>query len=412
MQHRGWISGIVCFVIAAFTATPTARGQTYKILYNFSRSGGRSPYAGVILDSAGNLYGTAPNGGLHAAGVIFKLDPSGNETVLYNFTGGADGGHPGSGVIRDSDGNLYGTTSAGGLCAGCGVVFELDAAGNETTLYSFTGGTDGGRPVAVVALDSAGNLYGTTSADGITTGKCATLTSIPGCGVLFKLDTAGNETVLHSFTGRVDGGKPGAGVILDSAGNIYGTDEYGAKCRGCGVAFKVDAAGNLTVLHSFGGSTDGIMPMSGLIQDSAGNLYGTTEYGGVRGGLCGNGGCGTVFKVDTAGSETVLYRFTGSDGSIPLSSLVQDSAGNLYGTAYAGGVTTGTCATLGGNGMPGCGLVFKLGATGDLTLLHTFTGPDGASPMAGLTLDSAGNLYGTTQHGGASGGGVIFKLTP
>ena len=145
--------------------------------------------------------------------MIFKLYPSGHETVLYNFTGGADGGHPGSGIIRDSAGNLYGTTSAGGLCAGCGVVFELHAAGNETTLYSFTGGTDGGRPVAVVALDSAGNLYGTTSADGITTGKCATLNSNPGCGVLFKLDTAGNLTFLHTFTGP-DGANPMAGLTI------------------------------------------------------------------------------------------------------------------------------------------------------------------------------------------------------
>jgi uncharacterized repeat protein (TIGR03803 family) len=230
---------------------------------------------------------------------------------------------------------------------------------------------------------------------------------------VFKLDTSGKETVLYSFTGGADGGNPGAGVIRDSAGNLYGTDENFAKCGGCGVAFKLDAAGNKTVLHSFGGGTDGIMSMASLIRDSAGNLYGTTEYGGVTGGVCGTSGCGVVFKLDTAGAETVLYKFTGgSDGAKLASSLIRDSTGNLYGTTYAGGVTTGACATIGGISMPGCGVVFKLDAAGNLTVLHAFTGLDGANPVAGLIRDSAGNFYGTAVHGGASHGGVVFKLTP
>jgi uncharacterized repeat protein (TIGR03803 family) len=348
--------------------------------------------------------------------VIFKLYPSGHETVLYNFTGGADGANPGAGVIRDSAGNLYGTTSAGGLCAGCGVVFELHAAGNETTLYSFTGGADGARPLAGVVRDSAGNLYGTTYSGGVTTGTCAAVGegNMPGCGVVFKLDTSGQETVLYSIPGGAQGANPGAGVIRGSAGNLYGTDEDGAKCGGCGVAFKLDAAGNPTLLHSFGGDGDGFMPMANLIRDSSGNLYGTTEFGGITGGVCGTAGCGVVFKVDTvAASETVLYKFTGgSDGAKLASSLIRDSAGNLYGTTYAGGITTGTCATISGIGIPGCGTVFKLDTAGNLTVLHAFTGPDGANPAAGLTVGSAGDFYGTTLHGGASHGGVVFKLTP
>jgi uncharacterized repeat protein (TIGR03803 family) len=215
-------------------------------LYRFAGSGGESPYAGVIRDSAGYLYGTAAGGGL-GSGVVFQIDPAGNETVLYNFTGGADGGNPAAGLIRDSAGNLYGTASAGGLCAYCGVVFKLDTAGNDTTLYSFTGGADGGHPLADVIRDSAGNLYGTTYNGGILTGKCATIgeSPAPGCGVVFKLDTAGTETVLYTITGGTDGANPGAGVVRDSAGNIYATDEDGAKCKGCGVAFRLDEASAL-----------------------------------------------------------------------------------------------------------------------------------------------------------------------
>ena len=202
---------------------------------------------------------------------MFKVDTSGNERVLYSFTGGADGGFPVGGVILDSKGNLYGTTNGGGA-SGAGVVFKVDPTGNETVLYSFTGGADGGYPLWVtLARDAAGNLYGTTVSGGAS-----------GAGVVFKVDASGNETVLYSFTGGADGGWPQAGVIRDSAGTLYGTtigNSFGAQ-----VAYKVDPTGHQTVLHVFTGGADGGYPYGNLIRDPAGNLYGTANRGGKKGG--------------------------------------------------------------------------------------------------------------------------------
>jgi uncharacterized repeat protein (TIGR03803 family) len=198
------------------------------VLYSFTGgSDGGYPLAGVIRDSKGNLYGTTNGGGASYAGVVFKVDTSGNETVLYSFTGGSDGGYPLAGVIRDSKGNLYGTTNGGGA-SGAGVVFKVDTFGNETVLYSFTGGSDGGYPLWVVLVrDSAGNLYGTTNGGGAS-----------GAGVVFKVNAAGNETVLHSFTGGADGGNPYAGVILGPEGNLYGTTAFGGETN-AGVVFEI-----------------------------------------------------------------------------------------------------------------------------------------------------------------------------
>jgi len=353
------------------------------VLYTFTGGAdGGSPQAGVIRDSAGNLYGTAPNGGTAGAGLVYMLDTSGHETVLYNFTGGADGGNPIAGVVRDSSGNLYGTTSTGGAAYYDyqGVVFKLDTAGNETVLYSFMGGSDGGQPQGGVVLDSTGNLYGTVTGGG------------PNPGAVFEVSAAGYMTVLHTFTGGADGCHPFAGVILDSAGNLYGTTTYGGAANG-GVLFEVDTAGQETVLYSFPGAADGSYPDAGVIRDSAGNFYGTTSAGGAA-------GFGVVYKLDTAGHETVLHTFTGgADGGAPNAGLIRDSTGNLYGTAYQGGTA-------------GCGVVYKLDTAGNETVLYTFTcGADGGYPVAGVIRDSAGNLYGTTSGGGtANWNGVLYRL--
>ena len=357
-----------------------AAGQE-TVVYSFpSAVDGALPIAGVIRDSAGNLYGTTVFGGTANAGVVYKLDATGHETVLYTFTGGADGNTPWGGVIRDSAGNLYGTTSGGGP-AGAGAVYRLDTAGNYTVLYSFTGGADGGNPYAGVIRDSAGNLYGTTAWGGTAY-----------WGVVYKLDTAGHETVLYSFTGGTDGGYPRAGVIRDSAGNLYGTTDLGGTA-GAGVVYRLDTAGNETVLYSFTGP-DGENPIAGVIRDSSGNLYGATSAGGPA-------GAGVVFKLDTAANYTVLYGFTGgADGQQPQGGVVRDAAGNLYGTALHGGAFGG-------------GAVYKLDATGHETVLYSFTGgADGSQPSAGVIRDSAGNLYGTTGGGGKEGAGVVFKLKP
>ena len=310
-------------------------GVAYKLdaagqetaLYSFTGGAdGGQPFASVVRDSAGNLYGTTVNGGTADAGVVYELDPTGQETVLYNFTGGADGASPYAGVIRDAAGNLYGTTTAGGT--GAGVVYKLDTANHETVLYTFTGGADGKGPYAGVVLDSTGNLYGTTYYGGT------------GAGIAYKVDTAGHETVLHTFTGGTDGGNPFAGVIRDSAGNLRGTTYFGGT-GGAGVVYKLDPTGQETVLYSFTGGADGGFPYAGVIRDPAGNLYGTTDLGGTA-------SAGAVYKLDTAGQETVLYSFTGAaDGSRPYAGVIRDSAGNLYGTTSVGGPS-------------GVGVIFRL----------------------------------------------------
>jgi uncharacterized repeat protein (TIGR03803 family) len=380
------------------------------VLYTFTGGAdGGVPYAGLIRDSAGNLYGTTSGGGTENGGVVYKVDPSGQQTVLHSFPGPVNGASPVAGVVRGPAGNFYGATTSGGVADAAGVVYKVDTAGHATALYSFTGGADGGTPIAGVVLDSAGNLYGTTTYGGITTGTCSTLG--PGCGVVYKVDTAGHETVLYSFTGGADGGYPYAGVIRDSAGNLYGTTEFGGipsatNPFGDGVVYKVDTAGQETVLHSFTGPPDGAVPTAGVIRDSAGNLYGTTASGGIfiPGSLPPS--FGVVYKLNAAGQETLLYTFTGdADGGSPAG-LLLDSAGNLYGTTFAGGNLQGTS---------GYGVVYKLDTAGHQTVLHSFTGgADGAYP-AGVIRDSTGNLYGTTQQGGANcilGCGVVFRLDP
>lgn len=365
--------------------------------------GGQLPRAGLVRDSGGNLYGTTSKGGKYGWGLVFKVDASGQETELYSFTGGADGGNPMAGVILDSAGNIYGTTynggPGGGACYGgyCGVVFKLDASGHESVLHSFTGGMDGASPVAGVALDSAGNLYGITSQGG--GGAC-----FDGCGVIFKLAATGQETVLYSFTGGADGGSPAGGLIRDPAGILYGTTNAGGKFNG-GVVFKLDNSGNQTVLYSFTYGADGATPNTTLLRDAEGNLYGTTYFGGQMGGVCPTEGCGVVYRLDATGHETVLHRFAGGvDGANSDAALVQDPAGDLYGTTFSGGKSNDK-------------VVFKLTLAGEETVLHEFRGEvDGATPESGVILDEAGNLYGTTLRGGRSENGcdcgVVFKLTP
>jgi uncharacterized repeat protein (TIGR03803 family) len=269
-----------------------------KVLYTFdllTANGFGQPTAGVTRDSAGNLYGTTFIGQAdmgYGYGVVYKVDTAGRATVLHNFTNGADGGNPYGGVILDSKGNLYGTASGGGT-SGAGAVFKIDTFGNETVLYSFTGGADGAVPLGGLIRDLAGNLYGTTNGGGTS-----------GAGAVFKIDTFGNETVLYSFTGGADGG------------------------------YKIDTFGNETVLYSFTGGADGGFPLwVTLARDADGNLYGTTAGGGTAGD-------GVVFKVNTAGQETVLYSFTGgTDGGTPFVGVILGPEGKLYGTTISGGQT-------------------------------------------------------------------------
>ena len=262
------------------------------VLYSFTDTGspadGLDPYAAPVMDTAGNLYGTTRDGGFFGIGIVFRLDTSGHETVLHFFTG-SDGCCPTGGVIIDAAGNLYGTAGGGGSFGG-GTVFKLDPSGNATVLYSFKGGSDGAAPAGGLIMDAVGNLYGTTGAGGSS-----------NAGTVFKLDPSGNETVLYSFKGGNDGASPGLGsLIRDVAGNLYGTTPVGGSgpCTGanqvlvgCGIVFKLDPADNETVLYSFTGSSDGAFPEAGLVMDTAGNLYGTASS------FLALGGFGTVFKL-------------------------------------------------------------------------------------------------------------------
>jgi uncharacterized repeat protein (TIGR03803 family) len=398
-------------------------GYSYSVLYSFCSVGGtnctdgNNPLAGLIQDAAGNLYGTTNIGGANAgSGTVFKIDNTGQETVLHNFSqNGTDGYQPSAGLIQDAAGNLYGTTSFGGV-NNDGTVIKLDNTGQETVLHSFAG-TDGSIPQAGLIQGAAG-LYGTTRYGG---------TGASG-GTVFSLDNTGHETLLYSFCSAAnctDGNGPSAPLIQDAAGALYGTTKFGgayfANCGGgCGAVFKLDNTGHETVLYSFcpvAGCADGWQPVAGLIQDAAGNLYGTTVAGGAN-------GFGTVFKLDSTGHETVLYSFCSVvrgnnclDGIYPSGGLIRDAAGNLYSTTGGGGSSTANCSQVGS-----CGTVFKLDSTGHETVLYNFCSQganctDGFAPAAGLIQDAAGNLYGTTSYGGANSGansglgaGTVFKL--
>jgi len=385
---------VLVMSLLGMLATGPAQAATYKVLYNFKGGAdGRYPYAGLVRDSAGNLYGTTSAGGDlscgsgDGCGTVFKINTSGAESVLYAFTGGADGKYPYGGLVL-AGAYLYGTASSGGK-SGYGVVFKVNITTRvETVLHSFTY-TDGAGPYASLVRDSAGNLYGTADYGGPS-----------GYGVVFKLNNPNTETVLHSFAGYpTDGAYPEyASVVRDTAGNLYGVTTYGGS-YGDGVAFKLDTTNKETVLYDFTGAADGGNPYGTLLRDSMGNLYGTAELGGAGASGCGYDGCGVVFKISTGGKEVVLHDFDNKDGQYPFGGLVPDPAGNLYGTTSSGGAF-------------GSGVVFKLNTTNTETVLHSFDYSDGGDPIGGLVRDSAGNLYGTTYDGGASGYGVVFKLTP
>ncbi len=411
-----------------------------KVLHNLGEGNdGAEPTGSLLMDAAGNFYGTASSGGIHNGGTVFKLTPRDGgglrSQVLYSFGGtGTDAAYPNGSLIMDGAGNLYGTTSGGGIhpgCEneGCGTVFELSPReGGEWTeqvLHSFGGGTDGARPFAGLIMDGAGNLYGTTSEGGIHQ-TCYENTS---CGTVFELSPreggGWTEQVLHSFGNGTDGNDPDGGLIMDTAGNLYGTTEEGGihnPCNGldgCGTVFELSPreGGGWTeqVLHSFGGGNDGVAPSGGLIFDTAGNLYGTTFWGGIH-ALCDQGICGgTAFELSPreggGWTERVLHSFgEGFDGTNPDAGLLIDAAGNLYGTTVWGGIVV--CEPY-----FDCGTAFELspreGGGWTEKVLHSFgSGNDGVNPEGALIMDRAGNLYGTTWLGGVNQAGTVFGITP
>jgi uncharacterized repeat protein (TIGR03803 family) len=410
----------VCGFLAS--VKPACADQ-YKLIGRFDERHGAYPAAGLILDAAGNLYGTTSYGGKYTGGTIFRLTPGKNgkwtRRILHSFGARNDGSSPRAGLIFDTAGNLYGTTSNGGAFGGSqygGTVFELTPhtgdKWTEKVLHNFGAGYDGANPSAGLIFDASGNLYGTTAAGG------NLIACNLGCGTVFELAPAADgkwsEQVLHRFDSR-DGANPSASLIFDQVGNIYGTTTYGGSgaCRseqganGCGTVFELMPGGEgkwkEKVLNDFSSYNDGEAPSAGLIFDAAGNLYGTAAS-------AGQGGWGTVFKltprIGGAWRETVVYAFDNSNGAGPLGTLVFDEAGNLYGTTYYG-VNGDT------------GIVFELtkkGGTWTETILHAFCHtqgcPDGQEPEAGVILDPSGNIYGTASQGGLYNYGVVFEITP
>lgn len=336
-------------LIGALGITPFAVASTRsaeEILHSFSGPDGENPEAPLIMDSAGNLFGTTIEGGSQNGGTIFKFAPDGTVTVLHSF---ARSQLPKGSLLLDENGNLYGTTYHGGnACADTGT-----------------------------------------------------------CGTAFKLAPDGTYTLLHAFNGD-DGAHPNSGLIADSDGNLYGTTMLGGVCgipNGCGTIYRLAPDGTEAVLYRFSGA-DGMFPLSNLVSDTHGNLYGTTWLGGIPSPTCPGGGCGTVFKFSKSGKETILYNFCSvsncADGSNPDSDIALDKMGNIYGTTPQGGVAT-DC--------PDCGVAFKLSPSGTYTVLYNFCSTsrcrDNPRPQ-GPIVDKLGNLYGSTE----DKNGTIFKITP
>jgi uncharacterized repeat protein (TIGR03803 family) len=389
-------------------------------LFQFTGTNGSGPQTGLIFDAAGSLYGTTFGGGPFGGGIVFKLAPmSGGhrkESILYSFKGGSDGALPSSDLVMDNSGNLYGVTYQGGgstnCNGGCGTVFKLSptssGAWKESILHRFSSKGDGAYPVGSVIFDAQGNLYGTTQYGGPSSrGTAFQLT--PTSTVPWK------ETILHSFTGvNGDGFFPLGGLVIDAAGNLYGTTSQGLFTGG--IVFELTPGSNglwtESILHTFIASGDGSFPVGGLTLDSSGNLYGTTSSGGSV-------AQGTVFEMTPAAvgtwTESILYSFKGgSDGAGPWAAVVFDSAGNLYGTTKAGGGGV-NCGPQAG----GCGTVFKLAPSGSGTWTETVltaftTQASSGYPLGNLISDVAGDFYGTTSINGVgpTASGEVFKVTP
>jgi uncharacterized repeat protein (TIGR03803 family) len=367
-------------LLAFGTVLRPAQAQTFSTLYTFTGGAdGGHPYASLLRDSKGNLYGTTYYFGSSDLGVAFMVDANGGETVLHTF-GYADGAYPYSNLIQDAAGNLYGTTSGGGTY-GAGTVFKITPEKRESVLYSFTAGTDGGMPMGGLVRDKLGNLYGTTESGGSA-----------GLGNVFRLSKTGKVTTLHSFVGS-DGANPYlTGLLLGNKGNLYGVAQLGGSFNE-GVIYRVTTKGKFKVLHNFaGGTTDGCVPMGIPVMDKQGNLYGTSE-------ACGSSSYGTVWELTPQGVEIVLHNFIASDGAFPYAGVVLDGKGNLYGDTQVGGSV-------------GYGTVYRLNAGGGITLLHSFDQTNGANPYGGVIRDSHGTLYGTVSDGGTDSDGIVWSVTP
>jgi uncharacterized repeat protein (TIGR03803 family) len=407
----------VMLLLFCLTAGITASAQTFKSLASFDEANGALPNHMVLVQGLdGNLYGATGSGGANGVavggyGTVFKITLKGDITTLYNFCSEAncaDGSFPYVGLVQATDGNLYGSTGAGGnssFCSGgCGTIFKISPAGVLTTLYNLCSQlncVDGGGPYAALIQASDGNFYGTMGSGGAY-----------NRGTVFRITPAGDLTTIYSFCSQPncsDGSFP-VGLVQATDGNFYGaTTAFGAP-YGYGTVFKVTAGGTLTTLYTFCAQpscADGSEPNAGVTQAADGNFYGTTIFGGVH-------GAGTVFRITPKGSFTSLYSFCSQpscvDGSLPFGGLLQATDGNLYGTTQEGGSSSSAYD----------GTAFKITLKGALTTLYNFCSrkgcADGDTPNAGVVQNTNGSLYGTTNEGGTSsaclgGCGTVFNIS-
>lgn len=393
IQNLAKLLFVACLAATALALPQAAAAKRFTILHRFVASEAAYPSGGLIADAAGNLYGVTREGGSRnckrGCGVVYRIAPDGTFTQLYAFQSISDGVAPYGNLLLDSGGNLYGTTSAGGnVNVEGGTVFKLVPDGTKTILHSFGGSGDGMEPLAGLISDSSGNLYGTTALGGAN-GRAG--------GTVFRIAPDGTETVLYSFcvlTNCADGQGPQARLLLDGAGNLYGTTHEGGQFNQ-GAVFKLASSGTFSVVYSFGAQPgDGSQPQAGLIADAAGNLYGDTPYGGQS-------DSGTLFRLAPDGPEKILYSFGDNPvGDSPFSAeLLLDGQGDLFGT-------TGGGAALGG------GTVFRLRPNDNIKVLHTFSDKD-IAPI-GQLLSLNGSFYGVTADGSRHRRccGVVYQLQP
>jgi uncharacterized repeat protein (TIGR03803 family) len=396
LKRLNWGTKVCCVFLLCATAAIALPAQTFTTLHSFDGMDGKYPEAGLVQATNGDLYGTTNAGGgpgackfKLACGTIFKITLSGKQKTLYNFCplkGCTDGNDPVAALVQSIDGSLYGITNRGGANDD-GTVFKITAKGTLTTLHSFDG-MDGSLPFAALAQGTDGNFYGITEYGGANDDG----------GTVFKITPSGRLTTLYNFCSQVmnnvctDGGGSFAALVQATNGNFYGTTSYGGA-NNVGTVFKITPSGTLTTLHSFD-KEDGAYPGVGLVQAIDGNLYGAT------GGGANNDG--TVFKITPRGALTTLHTFDGTDGTGP-NALIQATDGNFYGTTDLGGANGG-------------GTIFKITSSGTLTTLYNYclqadNCPNGGYPFAALVQDTNGTFYGTTQHGGANDLGTLFSFS-
>jgi len=386
-MRSGWV-----FATSAFLSGGVCAGNaaTLSVLHSFAGGAdGAFPFAGLIADDAGIMYGTAWGGGnagtgcdALGCGLVFRIDLDGAFTVLHAFGGGADGANPSAALLRDRAGNLYGTTARGGQKS-YGTVFRIDGTGHESVLHSFLGGHDDGiDPAGPLNSDQAGNLFGTTNGGGAA-----------NAGIIFELvankaDGTMTEHVLHEFGSGQDGAHPNpGGLSADNANNLFGTTAAGGAA-GKGTIFKMPLHGAEAVLHSFTGG-DGALPLGGLLFDGYGSFYGTTFRPA------------TVFKLAPRGTVTITYPWrTQADGAFPQATLISDTGANLIGTTSAGGASGGGTAFM---------LTPVRKGNARYTVIYSFA--SGSQPVSGVMLGKAGKLYGTTLTGGTSHKGTVFMIS-